>query len=237
MRILKRKKQNGFLTYIGLTAVFILLVAVSARAQAPKPSDIFGFEVGADYKLAGYNQMLTYYNKLEAASDRVKKIKLGKTVDGRTQILLFISSNQNIQQLDKWRNISEKLARARIGSAEAQKLANEGKAIVWIDGGMHASELAHGQMTPELAYRVATEETPEMQHIRQNVILLLMPVMNPDGLDMVKNWYDQNLGTPYENSRTPWLWQRYVGHDNNRDWFMGNMPETRNVMKILYQKW
>src|SRR5699024_6440256 len=154
-----------------------------------------------------------------------------------TQILLFISSNQNIQQLDKWRNISEKLARARIGSAEAQKLANEGKAIVWIDGGMHASELAHGQMTPELAYRVATEETPEMQHIRQNVILLLMPVMNPDGLDMVKNWYDQNLGTPYENSRTPWLWQRYVGHDNNRDWFMGNMPETRNVMKILYQKW
>lgn len=217
---------------------FSFVVAFNAMAQdVPKPSDVFGFKVGADYKLANYEQMLTYYNKLDAASDRVQKIKLGKSVDGREMILLFISTEENLKQLDHWREISEKLSRARISETEAHKLAEEGKAIIWIDGGMHASEMAHGQMTAELAYRVATEESDEMRYIRENVIFLLMPMMNPDGLEIVSSWYLDHVGTPYEKSGVPRLWQRYVGHDNNRDWFMGNMPETQNVMKILYRKW
>src|SRR5699024_8925101 len=139
--------------------------------------------------------MLEYYDRLDAASERVKKIQIGETVLGRPMILLYISSEENMQQLDRWREISEKLSRARINNEEANKLSEEGKSIVWIDGGMHSTELAHGQMTSELAYRIATEETPEMQKIRDNVITLLMPVMNPDGLDIVSSWYLDHIDT------------------------------------------
>jgi len=222
---------------ISLFLVLFLTIGSANAQQIPKPSDVFGHRPGADYKLANYEQMLEYYDQLDAASDRVKKAEIGKSVDGRPMILLFISSKKNIQQLDKWRNISVKLARARIDSIEAQKLSEEGKAIVWIDGGMHAREMAHGQMTPELAYRVATEESHEMQHIRKNVVFLLMPVANPDGVDIVSSWYEKYLGTPYETTETPWLWQRYIGHDNNRDGFMGNMPETKALLKILSRQW
>ncbi|MFB3131612.1 MAG: M14 family metallopeptidase, partial [Rhodothermales bacterium] len=117
------------------------------------------------------------------------------------------------------------------------QLASEGKSIIWIDGGLHASEVAHAQMTTLLAHRVATEETPEMQHIRDNTILLLMPVMNPDGLDIIASWYKNTLGTPFETTRPPWLYHYYVGHDNNRDWFMNNMPESQAVTQVLYNEW
>lgn len=225
--------KNKYL--IGLIFIFHLGV-LSVLAQIPTPEKIFGFQLGSDYKLADYEQMLTYYEELEA-SDRFRKIEIGKSVDGNPMYLFFISTKENLDQLDKWKSISQKLARAEIEEDEARILAEEGKAVVWIDGGMHANETAHGQMTPELAYKVITEESDEMKHIRENVIFLLMPMMNPDGLNIVADWYKRNLGTPYETSPTPWLWQRYVGHDNNRDWFMANLPETQNVMKMLYQEW
>ncbi len=216
---------------------FFLLFSSYLLAQVPKPSDVFGFRPGEDYKLANYDQMLEYYNQLEASSNRVKKIEIGKSVDGEPMLLLFISSEENLKHLDQWKEISQKLARAKISEKEAEELAQKGKAIVWIDGGMHAVETAHGQMTPELAYRAVTEETAEMKKIRENVIFLLMPMMNPDGVNIVSSWYKKNLGTPYETTSPPWLWQRYVGHDNNRDWFMGNLPETQAVMKQLYREW
>lgn len=222
---------------IRMGVLSLLIFSGSLFAQVPKPSDVFGFEPGADYKMANYSQMKDYYNRLEASSDRVKIEKIGESVDGEPMYLFFISTKENLDQLDKWKEISQKLARAKISEKEAQELAQTGKAIVWIDGGMHANETAHGQMTPELAYRVATEETPEMKMIRENVIFLLMPMMNPDGVNIVSNWYKKNLGTPYETTTPPWLYQRYVGHDNNRDWFMGNLPETQAVMKQLYQEW
>ncbi|NBB75611.1 MAG: peptidase M14, partial [Bacteroidetes bacterium] len=214
-----------------------LLAAPETRAQVPTPEAVFGFAPGADYKLASYDQQLDYYDRLDAASDRVQVTQIGTSVMGRPMLLLFISSADNIAQLDRWKDISTRLARARAAEDEALQLAEEGKAIIWIDGGMHATEMAHGQMTPELAYRVATEESAEMQKIRDNVVLLLMPMMNPDGLDIVKSWYDRNLGTPYETSGPPWLYQKYVGHDNNRDYFMNNMPETKAVSQVLYNEW
>lgn len=223
-----------------LILLFLLAVFTTSNLRAqqvPEPSDIFGFRPGADYKLASYQQMLEYYNQLDASSDRVKKVNIGQSSMGRPMILLFISSEDNIRQLDKYRQISEKLSRARISDAEAKKLSKEGKAVVWIDGGMHATELAHGQMTSELAYRVATEETDEMQKIRENVIFILMPMINPDGLEIVRKWYNKQLGTPFETTGPPWLYQKYVGHDNNRDWFMNNMPETYQVNDVLYHEW
>ncbi len=209
----------------------------SVAQQVPSPKDVYGFRVGDDYKLADYAQIEDYLTKLDQASDRVKKIEIGETVLGRKMYLLFISTEANLAQLDKWKDISTKLARATVDDAEAVQLSQEGKAIVWVDGGMHSTELAHGQMTSELAYTLATSETAEMQKIRENVITLLMPVMNPDGLDIVVDWYRKNMGTPYETSRPPILYHYYMGHDNNRDWFMNNMPETYNVTKILYNEW
>ncbi len=223
---------------ISTLILIILFIGINVtEAQVPQPVDVFGFQPGADYKLAGYDQMLEYYDQLDKASDRVKKVTIGETVLGRPMILLFVSSKENIKQLEKYRAISEQLSRARIADHEARNLAEEGKAVVWIDGGMHSTELAHGQMTSELAYNIATKETPEMQKIRDKVITLIMPVMNPDGLEIVRKWYQKNLDTPFETTSPPWLYHHYVGHDNNRDWFMNNMPETYHVNEVLYNEW
>lgn len=219
------------------TLLLCLAVHAWTIAQVPTPEDVFGFRVGDDYKLADYDQMLEYYGKLDAASDRVRMTEIGKSVTGRPIKLLIISSEENMRSLDRWREISEKLARARIAPDEAERLAREGKAVVWFDGGMHANERAHAQMTSELAWRIATEETAEMQKIRENVVTLIVPVINPDGVDIMADWYRKNLGTPFETTRPPILYQKYVGHDNNRDWFMNNMPETRAATRVLYREW
>ncbi|RLA31412.1 MAG: peptidase M14 [Gammaproteobacteria bacterium] len=198
---------------------------------------MFGFEPGDDYKLASYEQMEVYYRQLAQESDRVQLREIGKTPLGRNLYLLTISSVENLANLEKYRSISEQLARGRIDSETAAALAVEGKAVVWIDGGLHATEVAHGQMTSLLAHRVATEESAEMQQIRDNVIFLLMPVMNPDGLEIVRKWYESQLGTAYEQTTPPELYHHYVGHDNNRDFFMNNMPESKAVANVVYNEW
>jgi hypothetical protein len=221
----------------GAIALFVVFTVSTAFAQVPAPESVIGFEPGADYKLADYDQVTDYYQQLSSASDRVQMKTIGTTSMGRPMTLLFISSADNLDTLDRWRAISSTLARARVAEERAQQLAEEGRAVVWIDAGMHATERAPGQAMMTLAHRVATEESAEMQKIRENVVLLLMPMMNPDGLDIVENWYDRVLDTPYETSSPPWLYQKYVGHDNNRDWFMNNMPETRAVTDVIYNEW
>ena len=217
-------------------AIF-LFVSLTSFAQIPKPEDVFGFKVGADYKLAKYDQLLEYYGKLAASSDRIQMVEIGKSVMGKPIQLLIISSAENMKSVAKWKETSSKLARARIDPDEARLLAKEGKAVIWIDGGMHAREAAHGQMTSELAYKLVSEESDEMKKIRDNVVVLLSPMMNPDGVNIVADWYYKNLGTPFETTDPPILYQKYVGHDNNRDWFMNNMPETRAATTILYNEW
>lgn len=213
------------------------LAAASGLAQVPHPVEVFSFTPGDDYRLATNRQMLEYFEELDAASDRVALRRIGTSVLGRPLLLVFISSEENLRSLERWRTTSEKLARARVSEGEAVRLAEEGKAVVWIDGGLHASEVAGAQMTPLLAWRLATEESAEMRHIRDQVVTLLMPVMNPDGLDIIASWYGHTLGTPYEATQPPWLYHHYVGHDNNRDWFMNNMPESRAVTEVLYNEW
>jgi len=219
---------------IGIAMLFSFAIA---SAEPRSPAEIFGFQPGDDYKLASYEQMETYYRQLAAESDRVALREIGQSALGRSLYLLTISSEENIANLDRYRSISEQLARARVDTETAEALANEGKAVVWIDGGLHATELAHGQMTPLLAHRVATEESAEMQQIRDNVIFLLMPVMNPDGLEIVRKWYESQLGTPFEQTNPPELYHHYVGHDNNRDFFMNNMPESKAVAQVVYNEW
>lgn len=220
-----------------LAPLALLILPTIALAQPPSPGSVFGFEPGDDYKLASYDQLLDFYRQLEAASPRVVIQEIGSSVLGRPLLLLVISSEENLGQLDRWKEISSELAHARIGESEAQALAEEGKAIVWVDGGLHATEVAPSQMLPNLAYHLATDESAETQRIRDNVITLLMPNMNPDGLEIVREWYELNLGTPFETTRPPTLYHHYVGHDNNRDWFMNNMPETAAVSRALYEEW
>ncbi len=222
---------------VGVLLIATLLNVPATVAQVPTPESVLGFEPGADYKLANYDQLLDYYSRLNEASDRVQVQTIGTTSMGRPMKLLFLSSANNLDDLDRWRDISSTLARARVAEEKARQLAQEGKAVVWIDAGMHSTERAPGQAMMTLAHRVATEESAEMQKIRENVVLLLMPMMNPDGLDIVENWYDRVLDTPYETTSPPWLYQKYVGHDNNRDWFMNNMPETRAVTDVIYNEW
>jgi len=215
----------------------LFLIPGTAVGQVPAPEDVFGFAAGADYKMADTDQLNTYYRQLSEASDRVQMRSIGTTVQGRSMKLLFISSADNLDNLDRWRDVSSTLARARVEKEEAQSLSQEAPAVVWIDAGLHSTERAPSQAMPALAHRMVTEESAEMQKIRENVVLLLMPVMNPDGLDIVENWYDRVLDTPYETSDPPWLYHEYVGHDNNRDWFMNTMPETCAVTDVIFNEW
>ena len=223
--------------FLGLAVACLGFASPALADGVPRPSDVFGFEPGEDYKLADYDQMREYYAQLAAASNRVRMVEIGTSALGKPLLLLFISSEANLARLDEWRATSEKLARARVSEEQARLLAKQGRAIVWIDGGMHATERAHAQMTSVLAHKVATEETEEMQRIRDDVVMLLMPVMNPDGLKIVADWYEKNLGTPFETTNPPELYHTYVGHDNNRDWYMILQPESRAVSEVLYNQW
>ena len=153
-------------------------------------------------------------------------------------LVAVISSPANLQQLAHFKDISRRLALVRgLSDADAHALAAEGKAVVWIDNGLHASEVASAQQSMLLAWRVATDESAEMRAIRDNVILVLLPTINPDGLDMVADWYRRNLGTPYQDSAMPWLYQKYIGHDNNRDFYMQTQAESQVVSRLLYEEW
>jgi len=231
-----QKSRWACLPLIGL---LLVLTAPAWAAQAPTPEQVFGFRPGADHKLADYPMIADYFRKLAAAApERMKIVEIGKTAEGQTQIMAIISSAENMKRLDRYREISRRLALSRgVSEDHARALASEGRAIVWIDSGLHASEVAHGQHAAELAYRLVTEESEEMRFIRDQVVLLQVPLMNPDGLNLVAAWYKKNVGTRYELADMPWLYHKHVGHDNNRDWYMMTQPETRNVARLLYQEW
>ena len=221
-----------------LLAALLATAPGAATAQEPlTPAEVLGFEPGDDYQLALWDEQLSYYEQLASASPRVELEQIGESVLGKPLIVLFISSEENLRNRDQIRATAERLARARPPAEEAIELARDGKAVVWIDAGLHATEVAPTQMAPLLAHRVATEDSAEMDHIRSEVLLILMPNMNPDGLDIVASWYRRNLRTPFETTGPPELYHHYVGHDNNRDWFMNNMPETAAVTRMLYREW
>lgn len=217
--------------------VLLWVAALCRGAGVPAPAEHFGFRPGDDYKLADYRQISSYFQKLAASSDRIRVEEFGKSTLGKPMYVAFISDAANLRRLDRYREISRRLALGEATAEEARRLAAEGKAIVWIDSGLHASEVAPAQHAPELAWRLVTGEDDEVRAIRRDVILLQVPVINPDGLDWVAHWYRDNVGTPHETAPLPRLYHRYAGHDNNRDWFMLNLAETRHVTRMLFQEW
>jgi uncharacterized membrane protein len=216
------------------SCVAAVAIAAPLAAQVPTPESVLGFGVGADFELATYEQSLEYFQRLDAASDRVMLQEVGATSMGRPWYVALISSADNLRDVERYREIAHRLAYpGDMDESEARRLAAEGKAIVHIDGGLHASEVAHAQHTIQLAYDLVTgDDDPETMAILDDVILLLWFSLNPDGQTLVADWYRSNLGTPFEVSSMPWLYQKYVGHDNNRDGYMINQIESRVVTRV-----
>jgi hypothetical protein len=226
-----------------LAALLSFFCALSSAAQVtltnnpspnvPTPQSVLGHTPGDDFYLANYDESRDYFHKLAAASNRVKLITVGKTTRGLDWEIAIISSPENLASLDKYKDISRKLADGRgLSAADAHELARNGKAIVHIDGGLHSTEVAGAQQSIVLAYKlVSSQNDPEVDAILNNVILMLWSTLNPDGQNEVVSWYRKNVGTPYEVSPLPDLYQEYVGHDNNRDGYMNNMLESQDVTR------
>lgn len=213
-------------------AAALLIPLAAALAQVPTPESVLGHKPGDDFYLATYDESLSYFQKLEQSTDKLKLVRVGKTSEGRDWYIAIISSASNLKDLDKYKDIARRLALVRgLTDAQAHELARGGKVIVHIDGGLHATEVAGAQHTIQLAYNLVSGTDPETTAILDNVILILWFSINPDGQDMVANWYRGNLGTPYEVSNMPGLYQYYIGHDNNRDGYMNNMLESQVITR------
>ena len=203
------------------------------------PKEYLGFEVGEDRCLADWPQVAGYFAHLAEASRRVRTTELGKTTEGNPLLLSIISSPHNLARLEEYRRIQLRLADPRTvaDEAEAERLIAGGKAVVLVTCSIHATEVGGTQMSLSLAHRLATSDDPGVADILQNVILLLVPSLNPDGLIKVKRWYDSTLGTRHEGVSPPFLYHKYAGHDNNRDWYMFNLAETKLAVEHCMNAW
>jgi hypothetical protein len=220
--------------------IVILMVGTMGIAQrtVPTPREHLGFEIGEDRQLASWPQIVEYFRRLDEASDRVSVVELGRSTEGRPFIMAIISAPPTLARLEEYRRIQKRLADPRgLSDGEARALIERGKVVVLITCNIHSTEVASAQTAVEFAWRMATDESPRVREILENVILLLIPSLNPDGNQMVYEWYRRTLGTPYEGTSPPWLYHTYVGHDNNRDWYMFTQVETRLTVEKVHNAW
>ena len=223
--------------------VFVLFILccsiVIVEAQTiPTPKSHFGFSIGDNYQLATFTQTESYLKKIAAISKKMKLVSIGKTEEGRNQYMVIVSDPSNLAKLDKYKSISQRMARAEgLTDAEAKVLASEGKAVVWIDGGLHATEVVGIHQWIESLYQLITRTDEETKRILQSTIILFVHA-NPDGQELVSNWYMRNQDTlKRSTSNLPRLYQKYIGHDNNRDFYMMNMSESKNMSRQQYIEW
>ncbi len=217
-----------------------LLSGLWLHAQQPitSPEQAFGFAPGADRKLADWVQLTSYYKQLGAQSDRIRYEEIGKTTEGRPFVTLTISSAQNMAHLDDYRKIQAALANPRVTTdQQAQDLIARGKTVLVVTCNIHSTEIASSQSAAEFAYRLATGNTPEIKAILDNVIIVLVPSLNPDGQQLVTDWYKKYLGTPYEGNSPVVLWHHYTGHDDNRDWVGFTQVETQLAVNKVINPW
>lgn len=221
-------------------AAMLALPAWGARAQTAvtSPKEAFGFDIGADYSLINYTQATAYWRQVDAESDRVQVVSIGKTAEGRDQLMAIVSSPENLSNAEHYRDIARRLARAEdLNDDQARALAREGKPVVWIDGGLHATETVGAQQTTQLLYELASGQDEETLRYLNDLVILLV-FANPDGMELVSDWYMRNaVPEEREMDSIPRLYQKYVGHDNNRDFYMANMPENENINRVLYREW
>lgn len=224
-----------------LSRILILLIIMGAPlfSQAlESPEAVFDFKMGEDRKLVNWEQITSYLQSLDAASDRIKVVELGQTTLERPLLMAIISSAETIADLDKYRRIQAQLARPyELSEAAAAALIDEGKTVCLITMNIHSNEIAASQESLELAHQLVTADDAETRHILDNVILLMVPSLNPDGQDMITKWYQSTVGSAYEGSRMPYKYHYYADHDNNRDWFFFSLQESRLVANVLYKEW
>ena len=212
--------------------------AVPPASTIPTPSQFLGFEVGADRQLADYHQITNYFKELASKSNKLEVEVMGKTTNGNDFILAAISSPENLKNKKRYQEIAKKLADPRgLTPQQIDALVKEGKTILLVTCNIHSTEIGSSQMAMEWAHYLVTSEDPEIKSRLDKVILLLVPSLNPDGEIMETEWYRKNKGTQYEGSRMPWLYHPYVGHDDNRDWYMLTQKETQAMTRVAYHEW
>lgn len=229
-------RRSALLTILAATLLFSL--PGLCESSIPSPAEELGFAVGADYHLATYTQLSAYWQKLARLSERMKTVEIGRTAEGRPMLMAIITSAENHQRLEHYRQIARRLALAEnLGEEEARTLAAEGRAVVWIDGGLHGTEVLGSQHLIQLVYEFVSQNDPETLRILRDVILLVV-CSNPDGMELVARWYMRH---PEPEKRTtrglPRLYHKYIGHDNNRDFYMSTQPETEAINRVLYHEW
>src|SRR5689334_5550841 len=212
---------------------------VSPSAAIPSPKSVLGFTPGDDRTIADWSQITDYFTRLDRASDRVSVETLGQSTLKRPLIVAFISARENILALEKYKDIQQQLADPRLVTQKLQRdrLIADGKVVVTISCSIHSTEIVASQMSMQLAYELASAQDADTREILQNTILLLIPSPNPDGVDIVANWYRKTFGTPFEGKEPPELYHHYAGHDDNRDWFMLNLKETQLITRLLWHEW
>jgi hypothetical protein len=239
------------LLFITLTTLsgglrFCTTAPAQTKSIPPAPADVLGFTPGDDRKLASWAKVVEYFQKLAAASDRVKFEEIGKSTMGAPFVYATISAPENLKRLNEYKEIQRQLADPRLLSAgnagapsdrRAAQLIARGKTIVAITCGIHSTEVGSYLSSMLIAYRLATSNEPEVQEILKNTIILLVPSTNPDGVDIVNNWYQKTLGTPYEGTDPPELYHKYTGHDDNRDWYAFTQVETQLVVDKILNVW
>ncbi len=220
---------------------FALLVGISGPTAAQgitTPKQHFGFNIGDDYQLATYDQFTAYWQKLDNESDRMKVVEIGRTAEGRPQLMAIITSPENFKKLDRYKEISRRLATVDgLNDDQARALAREGKAVVWFDGGLHASEVLGAHQLIETVYQLVSRNDGETMRFLNDLVILAVHA-NPDGMQLVSTWYMREK-EPTRRSTTglPRLYEKYAGHDNNRDFYMSNLPESINMNRVLYAEW
>lgn len=219
-----------------LLAFLLGTVAIAWAQQIPSPKEHFGFNIGDDYTLANYTQTAAYFKKL-SASDRTQLVDIGLTEEGRHQYMLIVSAPENIKNLQRYKAIAQQLAHAEgLTEEQARSLAAEGKSVVWIDGGLHATEVVGTHQLIETMWQLVSRTDPETMEILKNDIILLTHA-NPDGQELVSDWYMREPDPKKRATNIPRLYEKYVGHDNNRDFYMMNMKESQNISRQLFVEW
>jgi hypothetical protein len=217
----------------------LFFIALTATAAVQTPEQYFGFRIGSDKKLVRWDKIVEYMQAVANGTDRVKFRNLGPTTNGNPFVLLEISSAENLRNLDKLKNLERKLyfQGGAPTDAERDEIFRSGKAVVFITNNIHSTEIGASQMVLELVHNLATSDSPAVRKILDNVVLLLVPSLNPDGQIMVTDWYNKTLGTPSEASPLPYLYHNYTGHDNNRDMYLFSQRESQMAAQVLWHEW
>ena len=227
-----------FSASLALSAAALLAPPAPAATAVPTPESVLGFVPGEDRRVADWGQVLAYVRALDGASDRVSVEEVGKTTHDRPFALVTVTSAANHARIEEIRRANARIADPRgLGDEEAERLVRDGKAIVAMAYSIHSTEVGGTLASLRLLHRLAASEDPRVRAVLDATVLLVLPSHNPDGTDLVAEWYRRQLGTPFEGTSPPALSHPYVGHDNNRDWYMFTQAETRLTVRHLYHRW